>query len=303
MNIAETLRGLLRRWYVVIPGLLLAAVAAGYCWLNVPPTYQRSASQLLLPAEATLPEVEIKDDEGEIETLAPNPFLYLGGLNTAADVLVSAVRGAPAVAEAALQHEGAEIEVGRDPMSSGPMLLITVTAPSDAAAAELIDTMLIQTEAVLEQLQTAQRVPETSRVLIAPIAVDTESVLGTKERMLTAAGAGAGLALLTLVLGAAVDGLVRRRRRGGRGGKSKNATGASADHRGETALGAPELSVDESEDDAMEAAMDRILARRGLHAVPDPDPVGPDADELDEPAAQDPELDAPPVGARTAGSR
>ena len=148
MNIAETLRGLMRRWYVLIPGLLLAVGAAAYLWMHTPPTYQRSASQLLLPAEATLPEIEIKVEggtAGEVETLAPNPFLYLGGLNTAADVLVSAVQGAPAVAAAAERYEGAEITVRRDPMSSGPMLHVDVTAPSDEAAAALFVMMIAET--------------------------------------------------------------------------------------------------------------------------------------------------------------
>jgi len=216
MNIAETLRGLLRRWYILIPGLLLAVAAAGYLWIETPPTYQRSGSQLLLPAEATLPEVEIKvegGEPGETETLAPNPFLYLGGLNTAADVLVSAVRGAPAVASAAERYPGSEIEVGRDPMSSGPMLLVTVTAATDDDAASLLATMLDETARVLDEIQTTQNVPDRSRIAISPIAVDLESTLGTKDRMMLAGGAGVGILLFAVLLAAAVDGLVRSRGR------------------------------------------------------------------------------------------
>ncbi|MER7798026.1 hypothetical protein [Microbacterium sp. NPDC096154] len=227
MNIAETLRGLLRRWYIVGPGLLLAASAAVATWMHVPPSYERTATQLLLPAEATLPEIEIQvevedgeDGETETETLAPNPFLYLGGLNTAADVLVSAVAGAPAVADALDRYDGAEVSVTRDPSSPGPMVLVTVTAASDESATELIDFMLAQSRLALDDLQTSQSVPDESRVRISPIAVDTESTLGNRDRMTLTAGAGAAIALLSVLLAAAVDGLVRsrRRRRGARRG-------------------------------------------------------------------------------------
>lgn len=283
MNIAETLRGLLRRWYIVIPGLLLAVAAAAYMWMSTPPSYQRSASQLLLPAEATLPEVEVKvegGEEGETETLAPNPLLYLGGLNTAADVLVSAVRGAPSVAQLAERHEGAEIDIARDPMSSGPMLLIVVTAPDDEAAAGLVEAVLAETATVLDSLQTAQNVPDRSRVLISTIAADTESTLGTKDRMMMAAVAGGGIVLASVLLAAAVDGLVRRRRRrGSRKGKAgKRAAGEPARRREtvEVALdsepiGTPNLVLLPTAADDVEAAIDRMLEREEASTATDAD--------------------------------
>lgn len=289
MNIAETLRGLLRRWYIVIPGLLLAGAAAAAVWLHVPPTYQRVASQLLIPAEATLPEVEVKvegGEPGETETLAPNPLLYLGGLNTAADVLVSAVRGAPSVAAAVKAREGTEVTVQRDPLSSGPMVLITVTAPSDEEAAELIDVMLLASERVLDELQTAQDVEEESRVRISPVAVDTESTLGNRERTMTAGAAGAAVALLSVLLAAAVDGLARHRRRR-RGVRARRAATRPLRKRETAVEQAPDAAdLDEApdiDDDAVtpqrpgedvEAAIDRMLAAPVLVPVPGAEPVG-----------------------------
>jgi hypothetical protein len=322
MNIAETLRGLLRRWYIVMPGLLLAAAAAAYVWTQLPPTYQRSASQLLIPAEATLPEIEIRveGDEDEVQTVAPNPFLYLGGLNTAADVLVSAVRGAPSVAEALERYDGAELEVARDPMSSGPMLLVTVTAPTDEAAATLIRIMLDETTRVLDELQTTQHVPDTSRVLISPIAVDSESTLGNRERMTMAGAAGVGIAVLSILLAAAVDGLVQRRR--GRvashSRRSRTAEGRRGAHKPEGGRGprkperrrtAPTVTDEEPAahaGDDIEAAIDRMLARperrrdaRGAGA----DAEASDADGVVDDTEPPADADAVPVGARAVSGR
>ncbi|GGH49070.1 hypothetical protein [Microbacterium album] len=221
MNIADTLRGLLRRWYIAAPGLLLAVAAAGAVWLHVPPTYERSATQLLLPGEASLPQPEpVAGQDDDEEVPGANPFLFLGGLTTAADVLVSAVGSPDSVSVATDLFEGSEVTVARDPRTSGPMLLVTVSAPSDRAAARLIDVMLDRTEQVLEELQTEQKVPEAARVRVSPIAVDSESVLRGRDRTLLAAAAGAATALLTLFVTAAVDGLARRPRRGGRRGQT-----------------------------------------------------------------------------------
>ncbi|WP_309067623.1 hypothetical protein [Microbacterium sp.] len=204
MNIAETLRGLRRRWYIVLPGIIVAAGLASWMWVTTPPMYERTATQLLLPGAATLPETE----EGE-----PNPFLYLGGLTTAADVTVGALNAPQVAREATDAHPGSEVSVTRDPSTSGPVVLIAATAPSDAAAADIIDTMLRQTVDVLDDLQSEQEVTEDAKVTVSTLAVTDESELNYRDRALYTVGAGGGAVLLALLLAAAVDGLVRHRGR------------------------------------------------------------------------------------------
>ena len=55
MNISESLRGLLRRWYITFPGLILAVAVGLGAWLFLPVTYERSATQLLLPGAGNVP--------------------------------------------------------------------------------------------------------------------------------------------------------------------------------------------------------------------------------------------------------
>ena len=77
--IRAVLGSLWRRWYITFPGLLVAGLLAVGAWFVVPPTYERSASEFLVPGSGSLPQN------------ATNPFLYLNGLTQAADVLVRAL--------------------------------------------------------------------------------------------------------------------------------------------------------------------------------------------------------------------
>ncbi|MGZ0711658.1 hypothetical protein ACWPKO_25335 (plasmid) [Coraliomargarita sp. W4R53] len=211
MNIAFLIGGLRRRWYVVVVGFLLAIGLGVGAWISVAPEYERSATQLLLPGEATLPEGNA------------NPYLFLGGLTTAADVIVRAVGSDDVVRELTRDHPDAEVVVSRDPLSSGPSILITVTAPTDTAAGELIAAATARTAAVVDALQQEQDIPQSSQIEVTVVTSDTESTLQQRSRITMVAGAVLGIVLLTLTTAVVIDGLARRVRRRGRTGKTGHA--------------------------------------------------------------------------------
>ncbi|TQL42020.1 hypothetical protein FB562_2610 [Homoserinimonas aerilata] len=155
MNFSDTLRGLLRRWYIVVPGLLAAAAIAIGAWFAIPPGYNRSATQLLLPGANSIPE-------------GANPYLFLGGLAPAADVLVRAIGSENVVNDMAEKHPGVEIAISRDTTTAGPIILITVTADSDAAAEEVLTLLVERTATVLEDFQTSERIPADNRMSVIP---------------------------------------------------------------------------------------------------------------------------------------
>ncbi|WP_167042563.1 hypothetical protein [Salinibacterium sp. ZJ454] len=200
MKFSDTLRGLLRRWYIVFPGILLAAAAAAGAWYVISPGYERSATQLLLPGADSLPE-------------GANPYLFLGGLVPAADVLVRAIGSENVLNEVVEEHPGVEIEITRDITTAGPVILIVVTAGSDAAAEEVLGLLVERTETTLEQLQKVESIAVENRVTVLPLTVDTQSVPQQRTRMLATAGAGLGGVVLTLLLAGLVDGLSTHRRR------------------------------------------------------------------------------------------
>jgi capsular polysaccharide biosynthesis protein len=200
MNLAETLRGLWRRWYVVVPGILLAAALAVSVWFMIPPGHERSSTQLLIPGAQSMPE-------------GANPYLFLGGLSPAADVIVRAVGSENAANEVVEAYPGTEIEISRDTTTSGPVILITVTAASDDAAEEVLGLLIERTASVLDELQATEDIVESNRVTLLPLTVDSQSVLDQRNRFIAVAATGLAGAALTLFIAALIDGRSMQRRR------------------------------------------------------------------------------------------
>jgi hypothetical protein len=200
VNFADTIRGLLRRWYIVIPGLVVTAAIVLGAWLAIPTGYQRSATQLLLPGANSMPA-------------GANPYLFLGGLSPAADVLVRAIGANNVLNEVVEKHPGVQIEISRDTTTAGPIILITVTAGSDADAGAVLGLLIDRTSTVLDELQQEENIPAANRVSVIPVTVDTKSTLQQRSRILGAGGAGIVGLVLTLLIAGLVDGSSAQRKR------------------------------------------------------------------------------------------
>lgn len=201
MKPADLLWRLRRRWYIAVPGLLLAAATVAGVWNAVGPEYERTGTQMLLPGPASLPED------------ATNPFLFLGGLSIPADVIVQSVSGENVRGAVLDRFPGSEVVVDRG-AGSAPVVRITVTTGDDESAEELLAMMMDRTVTTLAEIQTSENIPDADRMSLITLAVDTESTLRQRTRTVAAAGAGVAVAVVALALAALVDGLAKRRRRG-----------------------------------------------------------------------------------------
>ena len=201
MKPADLIWRLRRRWYIVVPGLLLAVAAVVGVWNTVGPEYERTGTQMLVPGPASLPEG------------ATNPFLFLGGLTLPADVIVQAVSGENVLGAVLQDFPGAEVVVDRG-VGSAPVVRITVTANDDESAETLLALMMDRTVSTLETIQSSEDIPEGDRMSLITVAVDTQSTLRQRTRTVAAAGAGIAVAILALASAALIDGLTKRHRRG-----------------------------------------------------------------------------------------
>ena len=199
MKPADVLRLLRRRWYIILPGLLLAVAAVVGAWAVVGPQYERTGTQMLLPGAANLPEG------------ATNPFLFISGLQIPADVLVQSVGDPIGLAAILADYPDSEVVVERA-TGSAPIVRTIVTSPSDAEAEALLALVMDRAVAVLEELQTSESIPSSSRIEIVTLTTDSESTLLQRTRIVAAAAAGIGVLAVTLALAALVDGFARRRR-------------------------------------------------------------------------------------------
>jgi len=186
-NLAMIVR---RRWVLALAGLGLTVCLAVVGYYVAKPTYQATASILLLPPASTVPA------EG-------NPFLQLGGLDLTVDLLGKALSDQAVTKQIEELSPTAETEVGSDPSSSGPILRIQVQDKSAAAAIEVRDVLVDMAPSRLADLQSTVGVDGGNRVTSSVLVVDAVAEPVGRDRLVGAViggFVGLGLSLILLVL-------------------------------------------------------------------------------------------------------
>lgn len=200
MNLERTIKGLLRRWYVLVAGLLLAVGAFAGVWLSVPAQYERSSTQLLLPGRGSIPPG------------SENPLLYIGGLGLAADVVVRATGSENMAREIEADHPGVTFKVGRDPTTPGPVVLISVRASTDEQAGVVLDRLMEQTVNVMQQLQDSENISERYRITVLTTTRSDQGIPKDRTRLILSGAAGVAIVGLSVLVAALLEGIAGRRR-------------------------------------------------------------------------------------------
>jgi hypothetical protein len=142
-----------------------------------------------------------------------NPYLYLGGLGQAVDVLTRRLNADAISNPIKRDYPDAEFTVANDSSTTGPIIIIEASAPSKAIARTVMDTVVDSAEPALESLQNDLSVPTKSRITISAFAVDQDPLPDLKTRIQVVGAAGALGLILTLLLAVFVDGRIMARRR------------------------------------------------------------------------------------------
>lgn len=209
MELSEVWKALLRRWYFVLVGIVATVGATYLVTTSVGPTYHVEGSVLLLPPEIA----QERDPTAQVQG---NPYLYLGGLTAARDVVVKAVTSRTARDKVDAVAPGAEYEVTPDFDSSGPIFLLKVDAPTKESALAGLNALIASIPPTLRDLQDGLSIESSafisSRVITSDVAPETVRKGQIRAAIATAAAVSA-LSVLAIGL---LDGLMGgRRRRGG----------------------------------------------------------------------------------------
>ena len=140
MEFTAVAAALLRRWYVVLVGLVMTAGLVYVAHDAVPPTYSATGSVLLLPPGASV-------EDGS------NPLLQLGGLEQPAALVVAYLAGDQARQVFAQDFPDATYDIVLDPLSRGPLILVTVEDPSQDDVMGALELGPHGAPAALSQLQ------------------------------------------------------------------------------------------------------------------------------------------------------
>ncbi|NGN93038.1 hypothetical protein G5C66_09860 [Nocardioides sp. KC13] len=206
MELSAVWGALARRWYLVIVSLGLTVVAVVVMMGRVGPSYTAQGTLLLFPPEGTTRAGE---------RVEGNPYLSLGGLNPARDILIRAMTSKSARADVAKSHPGVGYEMYADMAVSGPIIVVDVTGPSDEATVGALNTLFETVPSVLSDLQTDLGIKRREYITVQQLTIDEDAQKVTKDQLRAGIVAGAGVMVGGLLGIGLLDGLLLARRRGG----------------------------------------------------------------------------------------
>jgi hypothetical protein len=214
MDLAEIVRVMRRRWYVLLPGLLLTAALVVGAYVAVPATYKSQSTVMLLNSRKATVD------------FGGNPFLSTQtSLTGMADSLARNLNSDASVA--ALKSQGAAgtsfAKIADNAL--GPLMWLTVTGTDQRAVLRSDQLLTAFADQRLQEFQSAQSVTEPAMIRMTTIVPPQNPVAQTKTR--TEYLALAALAGLVLSMIATFYTEARLRGRAPRGAAGKSATGTS----------------------------------------------------------------------------
>ncbi|MEU7031066.1 chain length determinant protein [Streptomyces sp. NPDC046275] len=187
MDLAEIFRVMCRRWYVLLPGLLLTGALTTGAWLLVPVTYESQSTVAMLNSR--------KGAQAD-----GNPFLSMEpSLTGMADSLARNVNSDASAAELKGRGMREKYEAKIADNAQGPLLWLTVKGEDRDAVLAGNKTLMAFTAQRLKDLQADQAVAPDAMIRITTIVPpqDPEPQLKSKVQYLVmAAGLGVVLSLV-----------------------------------------------------------------------------------------------------------
>jgi hypothetical protein len=211
VDLFDVVRSCFRRWYVMLPLLLVTVWYSYQAYVSVKPVYYSQAVVGLAP-----PSFRI-DQAAAGQPVARNGLLDVGGASLLANMTALGVRQ-PAVVERVVAAGGrpdftAKMFPVPPTASPIPLIMIEQTAPTPDAAKKTLQLVIGEVTASLKSLQQNADVPPETMVATFVVAPPSEPVAAVPSRTRATASifvAGLGLSVVVTVL---VDVLLGRRRK------------------------------------------------------------------------------------------
>lgn len=194
MYLSDLMASLRRRRWLVLTAVVVAVGLCGGAAKALSPHYESQANVVLIPPESTV-------------TKGGNPYLYLGNLSQAVDVLIRAVNSDQARAAVGEDAPDGSYEITADWTTSAPMMILTVKANTSAQVARLQSAVLDQIPVSLAHLQDDLAVPANSRIEAKVVSSDAAPRIDKKSMVQMIGIVGAGSLFVMLLMIAAYDSL------------------------------------------------------------------------------------------------
>lgn len=188
MDLAEIWRVMLRRWYVLLPGLLVTAALIAGVYLLVPVNYRSQSTVTLLNSKKATVAFD------------GNPFLSTqASLTGMADGLARNLNSDDSRADLKSQGVTGEYEAKIADNALGPFMWLSVTGTDPAAVLKSDQLFTAYAEKRLQEFQAQQSVTPEAMIRMATLVPPQEPEAQTKTRLQYLVMAGALGFVLSLV--------------------------------------------------------------------------------------------------------
>ena len=203
MSLSTILRIVLRRWYIVIPGVLLSLIIASTVFDSIPPKYTSSGIAVMVR------------QNNPTTTNVVNPALGGDGTFTTATLTLVQALDTPAVKAGLGLREGVDNftvnNVGKAASSGGldhPFLYITTESSNPETSTRIVDDVINVARQKLAAMQNDAHVRPQNQVKLETV-VDATAPIAAMDTVFAAAGGAlmAGI-VMTCIVACAWDRLV-----------------------------------------------------------------------------------------------
>ena len=188
-----------RRWLLILVGFVLTVGLSGAAYELFKPTYEITGTVLLLPPASSATTGNV------------NPYLELGGLRQAVDLVGVSLTDQPTQLELQAISKNVQFTVQADPRTSSPLLLIDVKDSSAQTALQIRDILVDRVPSRLQDMQQTLGVAANDRVTSTVVTLDVQAQEVGRNRLRAAVVAAIGGLGLTIVVATLWD--ARRQRR------------------------------------------------------------------------------------------
>jgi capsular polysaccharide biosynthesis protein len=209
MDAVTLVKILFRRWYAVLPLVLIAALLAGVTYKSGKPTYSATYSVIVLPpaTQTIRPQTQILTPK----TISVNPYANAGGSQLLVRVLASRL-----IRREGLPSEVARlVGVGAVPGENVPVVNVVVTGASYDTVKAAITGLQASAPKLLTDIQTSVGAPDDQLYVAHDFAAPSGPFVQWPQKskaVIAILGAGGLLATLVAVGVDALAAELRRRR-------------------------------------------------------------------------------------------
>lgn len=197
MDFMGAIRLLLRRWYVVVPTMLVSAALAAVTFFSIPTSYQ-SNGVMVLTSPAAGPSFSALVKPEDVPRV--NPLLaFDSSLSTTAQIVIQVLRDPATAADIGIGEDSDlkfDVNTGDLP---GPFIFVEVTGSSAQQVRDTVGRILDRAQSELASRQRALDAPEqtfiTAQMLVQP--TEPTPLIGGKARFTAAALLLGGILTLT----------------------------------------------------------------------------------------------------------